>query len=666
MKKAGIILIVLLVIAGVAAVIYFDLFNFSTGVSDKIARIMLYEDVRSAPRPLIELLSDEDAEVRARAALAVGRIGQPDAYEPLFGLLNDSAPEVAEAAAFGIGLSGNREYARRLMRNCDIYTPDLLAVTLQAVGILADSSMTDVISELTGYLRHEDHRVREQAAYALFRCNAREAASELMAVCRGDVVRPVQVAALYGLVRMKIGAADSLFAEWLPDSDPFVRALAVRGLALNKSEANTRLVAGALNDRDNNVVAQAIRSLQSINSPEAVEYLVKRYIGESDEKLKTLFMETFHRLEVGKALTHAFEAVHEDSSVNVRAAALEYLAEIRGEEILPLIDSLLDSADVYMTAVIASALGDIGGETVKPRLVTLFTHQIPLVRLAALRSLIEVDSGNVDYYLETALKDTDKVVNAEAVNYIGEHLMTHYLPQFMTIMQVDANQTDLMRSVVAAVGRILENDRSKAAEDILYRGLMNDNHIISKEAANVYREVLQMDKDAFINKPIAMADKRKYRSLVEKYPENPHALIRTDRGVIELELYVDVAPLTVYNFIKLAGDGFYNDVIFHRVIPGFVAQAGDPRGDGFGGVDYEVRSEYSSLTYARGVVGMAHSGHDTNGSQFFITLMPQPHLDARYTIFGHVVDGMDVVDRIVRGDRIKYISIRKASDKGDQ
>ena len=665
MKKAGIILVVILVIAGVAAVIHFGLFDFSGGVSDKLARIMLYEDTRSAPQTLSELLSDTDAIVRARAALAVGRIGEVGTYEQLFSLLNDSVPEVAESAVLGIGLSGNREFARRLIRNCDIYTPDLLAATLQAVGLLADSSMTDVIVELTDYLRHEDHRVREQAAYALFRCNARVAAPQLKTTCRTDAVRPVQVAALYALARMRV-PSDSLYAQWLPDSDPFVRALAVRGLALNKNDVNTRLVAGALNDRDNNVVAQAIGSLGQINNPLAVEYLVKRYEGETDEKLKTLLIQTYHHLKTGKALVQANDALYEDSSVNVRVAALEYLSAIQGDEMLPLIDSLLDSADVYMTAAIASALGDIGGETVKPRLVTLFTHPSPMVRLAALGSLGTVDSGNIDYYLETALKDTDFVVNADAVDYIGEHLMTHYLPQFMTIMQANSSEVDLMRSVVAAVGKILENEHSELAEEILYRALMNDNYIVSKDASEIYQDVLQVNKSAFINKPIAMADKRKYRSFVDKYSDNPHAIIRTDKGAIELELYADIAPLTVYNFIKLASDGFYNKVIFHRVIPGFVAQAGDPRGDGFGGPGYEIRSEYSGLTFARGMIGMAHSGDDTGGSQFFITLLPQPHLDGRYTIFGHVVDGMDVVDKIVRGDEIEYISIRKASDKKDQ
>ncbi|MBN2226940.1 MAG: peptidylprolyl isomerase [candidate division Zixibacteria bacterium] len=665
MKKAGIILIVILVIAGMAAVIHFGLFDFSGGVSDKLARIMLYEDTRSAPQPLLDLLSDKDAVVRARAALAVGRIGEAGTYEKLFNLITDSVSEVAESAVLGIGLSGNKEFARRLMRNCDIYSPDLLASTIQAVGFLGDSTMTDVIIALTDYLRHEDHRVREQAAYALFRCNAGVAAPQLKTACNTDAVRPVQVAALYALARMRV-PADSLYAQWLPDSDPFVRALAVRGLALNKSDINTRLVAGALNDRDNNVVAQAIGSLGQINNPLAVEYLVKRYEGETDEKLKTYLIQTYLRLKTGKALEQAHEAIKEDSSVNVRAAALEYLSAIQGDEMLPLIDSLLDSADVYMTAAIASALGDIGGETVKPRLVTLYTHPSPMVRLTALGSLATVDSGNIDYYLETALKDTDYVVNADAVDYIGEHLMTHYLPQFMTIVQSSAGKVDLMRSVVAAVGKILENERNELAEEILYHALMNDNHTVSKDAAEVYREVLQVDKSAFINKPIAMVDKRKYRSFISKYSENPHAVIRTDKGAIELELYADIAPLTVYNFIKLASDGFYNKVIFHRVIPGFVAQGGDPRGDGYGGPGYEIRSEYSGLTFARGVIGMAHSGDDTGGSQFFIALTPQPHLDGRYTIFGHVVAGMDVVDKIVRGDEIEYISIRKASDKDDK
>ena len=106
------------------------------------------------------------------------------------------------------------------------------------------------------------------------------------------------------------------------------------------------------------------------------------------------------------------------------------------------------------------------------------------------------------------------------------------------------------------------------------------------------------------------------------------------------------------NFTRLAARGFYNNIIFHRVVPDFVIQAGDPRGDGWGGPGYNVPCEYNDIFYDRGIVGMAHAGKDTGGSQFFITHTPQPHLNGRHTAFGKVVRGMGVVDSIKLYDKI--------------
>ena len=138
---------------------------------------------------------------------------------------------------------------------------------------------------------------------------------------------------------------------------------------------------------------------------------------------------------------------------------------------------------------------------------------------------------------------------------------------------------------------------------------------------------------------------------------SPRAILHTRYGKIEIHLDVVETPLTTANFIDLARRGFYDGLTFHRVVPGFVAQGGDPRGDGNGGPGYSIRCEDGERPYARGAVGMALSGKDTGGSQFFITYSPQPHLDGGYTLFGRVADGMDVVDKIRPGDVIERVEI---------
>ena len=143
-----------------------------------------------------------------------------------------------------------------------------------------------------------------------------------------------------------------------------------------------------------------------------------------------------------------------------------------------------------------------------------------------------------------------------------------------------------------------------------------------------------------------------------------YAILDTDRGQIVIELYPAVAPKTVANFEKLSKDGFYNNLTFHRVEPGFVVQGGDPAGNGTGGPGYEVPAELSPTEkHLRGTVAMARKGDQVNpdrkssGSQFYICLEPAPFLDGQYTIYGGVVEGMNVVDQIKVGDHIKKVTL---------
>lgn len=135
------------------------------------------------------------------------------------------------------------------------------------------------------------------------------------------------------------------------------------------------------------------------------------------------------------------------------------------------------------------------------------------------------------------------------------------------------------------------------------------------------------------------------------------ATIKTANGDIVLELYPKDAPVTVNNFVSLARKGFYNGLTFHRVIPGFMAQGGDPKGDGTGGPGYTFQDEFSQRKHVTGALSMANSGPNTNGSQFFICYAPQPHLDGKHTVFGQCIEGMDVLNKLVNGDRMIEVII---------
>ncbi len=134
-------------------------------------------------------------------------------------------------------------------------------------------------------------------------------------------------------------------------------------------------------------------------------------------------------------------------------------------------------------------------------------------------------------------------------------------------------------------------------------------------------------------------------------------IIETEKGKIEIEFFEKDAPNTVANFEKLANSGFYDGITFHRVIPGFVAQGGCPVGNGTGGPGYTIACEINSNKHSRGALSMAHRGPNTGGSQFFIVLEPQPHLDGMHTVFGTVVNGMDVVDKLGPGDVMNKVKV---------
>ena len=131
------------------------------------------------------------------------------------------------------------------------------------------------------------------------------------------------------------------------------------------------------------------------------------------------------------------------------------------------------------------------------------------------------------------------------------------------------------------------------------------------------------------------------------------ATIETEHGDLVLELFAADCPVTVNNFVTLARKGFYDGTMFHRVIPGFMAQGGDPTGTGRGGPGYTFPDEFSEHTHVAGALSMANAGPDSNGSQFFVTYAPQPHLDGHHSVFGQLIEGADVLEKLNPGDPSK-------------
>jgi cyclophilin family peptidyl-prolyl cis-trans isomerase len=276
---------------------------------------------------------------------------------------------------------------------------------------------------------------------------------------------------------------------------------------------------------------------------------------------------------------------------------------------------------------------------------------------ALLRAYAAYKTNDLIDVLRSALQEDDVVIRGAAADLIGDlapsevntSLLIAALPR---ALKDDSNDASL--SIVAALGK----QKNTAANDALKLALESDDILIRRRAATLLKSNTVGD----FNNRIGVVQTRNkaadYQRALSRIGRSVRAVVTTNKGSFTIELLPDDAPLTVDNFVQLAKRGYYRGIVFHRVVPNFVIQDGDPRGDGSGGPGYSIRCEINFEQYDRAAVGMALAGKDTGGSQWFVTHSPQPHLDGGYTVFGRVISGMNVVDAIIRGDMISSIVIR--------
>jgi cyclophilin family peptidyl-prolyl cis-trans isomerase len=254
------------------------------------------------------------------------------------------------------------------------------------------------------------------------------------------------------------------------------------------------------------------------------------------------------------------------------------------------------------------------------------------------------------------LKESDVIVRATAADLIGD------LPpsEENTGALVDAlrrARKDKVNDAVLSTLDSLAKQKTAAANQTIKSSLNSPDYLVRRRAATLLKENRAGDFMAKVGPVRSRNTLADYQRALSRIGKPVQVVVTTTKGSFTIDLLPTEAPLTVDNFVQLAQRGYFNGVTVHRVVPNFVIQDGDPRGDGTGGPGYEIRCEINQRLFDRAVVGMALSGKDTGGSQWFVTHSPQPHLDGGYTVFGQVSSGMEVVDKIVRGDRIMSIQL---------
>ncbi|MGE0451017.1 MAG: HEAT repeat domain-containing protein [Vicinamibacterales bacterium] len=626
------------------------------------------------PAPdLVRLLGDREARVRRRAALAIGRVGLPEAVDPLLKVLADPDPEVRQMAAFALGMLGDVRAKEPLVAALADSAPVVRGSAAEALGKIGDRSAADAIGKMaaaivgTGALSQtppgdlEAARDTPSAAFrlavqALARLNAYDALAAAALDASGQPrVRWWPVAA--ALAQVEDPRALPALLTLLGDAHPYTRAFAAKGLGAMKGDAAAAPLVPLVAGEDRALAIEAIRSLARLRALSAAPAVLKLV-----QAPKT---EPHVRLEAVLALgSLPADGVYDtlldvlgDPSPSIRAAALRSLAQFDGEGFITVLSGLDPDRDWHVRAALATVLGELAPDAGLPRLRAMLADAEPRVLPAVIAAVAKLRPADVGTILAEQMKANDPVVRAAAARAIGDLRLPSgpaLLPDAYQRSLGDA--TYVARAAVLAALRVFGAD---VATPLLTDALADKDWAVRVRAAELLRE-LDPSSDARARirpAPSARAGGDYQVPWLTNPPVSTQVFIDTDRGSIQLEMAVLDAPLTVQNFVTLARNGFFDGLLVHRVVPTFVAQSGDPRGDGEGGPGYTIRDEINERPYLRGTVGMALDWKDTGGSQFFITLSPQPQLDGRYTAFARVVDGMDVVDALEQGDVVRRVRI---------
>lgn len=651
--------------------------------------------VRRDGPALAARLDDPDPAVRARAAFALGSVQDPTAVPGLLDLLADPDAAVRADAAFALGQSADSTAAGRLGDALAAETgPTVRRLLLEALGKTGGSAslarlgaadpppglgrawalavgryalrgLRDpaAVERLAGLLGADDPGVVEAAAWAFTRMpdpgtlgaagdSLRAALDRAYAFQYGGPgvtapEGPSPAAELVAAVgRLGDPADTGRLVHWLQDAvDWRARVNAARALGTRTGEeAARRGLFGAFSDASPHVAVAAARALGTADSlpPEAIHDMAAWSV--THQRDWRIVGETFPAL--AKEGADGFVIFYlmwldanEPDNHAARAKALDALGDGSTKAGFLVLE---DEAGWKSPQVRAAAVGALARRW--DRNATGDVATVPRYYAAFVRAMEEDDPGTISAAAPALADSAFRPLG-------GVGLLEETYRRLSAPVDIEA-----MVAILEALGRARDPD----ARPLLREALRHPHPVIRRAAADAL-EASTGDPVAAYDVPRRPDRTVDWSALAELGPR-PRLVLETDRGRITIEMDAEAAPLTVQTVAGLARDGAYDGVPFHRVVPNFVIQGGDvSRGDGWGGPGFVIDSEFTRIPYARGAVGMASAGKDTEGSQFFVTHSIEPRLDGRYTAFGRVTAGMDVVDAIVEQDRV--VSARVEPDR---
>jgi cyclophilin family peptidyl-prolyl cis-trans isomerase/HEAT repeat protein len=658
--------------------------------------------------PTLTTLLEKDAsvDVRSMAAFAIGEVESVKGADPILKALQDPSvsyavrSRAAEAAGKIVAADPKDEKSKKLGEAI------LTALELEYKNAqLADSSRRPknlFLLELTAILRAKP-----------------DGADKVVAKLLTDSDPRIRSAAANTLTRLRAKNANEQLRRQLgTDTDAVARANAARALgAAEDKDALEPLLNAATKDTDLRVRVSAIRSVGLLKDTNAVPLLVTR--GEAllaQMKAKSAYRNPAEKNELLEIIT-ALAAILPNTEND---AAVSFINEFRMEDGGTSPEAEVALAKIAPKAYVAARVPDDYGyrdfhmvvararglahiaQTKDPQLIADAGEKLTFwidgmtkgVRPADRRKMLiampeltsamaELKPDDVDELLRAQLENDDLFVRSAAAGAIADRPKNNdniasLKAAFSIAFVKDKHDNDAMLATMDALFKL---DKNGAVGSLLV-ALSSPDYLVRKKAFELLSdsELQKANPGVATSLETARAKHRDrvlpyspalgtrlgqvlntdadYRRALMRKDGSVRAVLTTEKGVFAIEFDPEEAPLTVDNFVKLARAGYFNGLEVHRVVPNFVMQDGDPRGDGNGGPGWSIRCEINMLPYDRGAVGMALSGKDTGGSQWFVTHSPQPHLDGGYTVFGHVPEkDMHVVDSIVRGDRILSVKI---------
>jgi cyclophilin family peptidyl-prolyl cis-trans isomerase/HEAT repeat protein len=625
------------------------------------------------PPDLIRLLEDGEARIRRRAAIAVGRVGLAEAVPALVKLLQgDTDAEVRQMAAFGLGLIGDQSALEPLRAAVADPLPLVAGRAAEALGLLNDTASAPAIGKMVAThvaaaaaIAPDDARAEAGAAadafrlgvYALARLKNYEA---LAASVLGPDGQPRLQwwPVAYALQRIEDKRALPALLTLARAESAYTRTFAVKGLGGLRDASAVPVLLPLIDAKSatSGTTIEAIRAMARIGDAEGEPVLTKL--------LYTRGLNPMARAETLLALGESAGTVSVDAFVDflgdplptVRLAALQGVAKRDDDMFLTVLSGLDPDTHWSVRAGLATILGSKEAERSLPRLTPMLADPDARVVTAVLTAMTKLKAPGLAKILFEHLEKEDVGIRAAAATNIGELKPEGGADALAAAYK--RGEADLVIDTRAAALEALSKYGGPAAVSLLRTALGDKDWAVRVKAADLLKAIDPTVETARAIRPAPVASTAAYDAPTLTAPAvSPQVHIETEKGTIEIELDVLDAPLTASNFITLARKGYFDGLTFHRVVPNFVIQGGDPRGDGEGGPGYTIRDELNQEPYLRGTVGMALAWRDTGGSQFFITHSPQPHLDARYTVFGRVISGMEVVDAINQWDVITRIRI---------